>query len=498
MKNIVELNQENLELIPSSVLVPSYNRDAVKTSIVHIGVGNFHRSHQAFYTDELMNKYGVLDYGICGIGLLDYDRKIYNILKDQDGLYTLLVKGHDGSYVARIIASIVEYIFAPENPIAVIEKMAHPDIKIISMTITEGGYNLNKATGKFDYSNPVIVEDMKNPNSPKTVFGYLSQALKLRMLRNIGGCTIQSCDNIQENGKVIKNALLSYVEKAEPQLATWIEANVSFPNSMVDRITPVTVIEDSELLNNEFLIDDQWPVVCEPFIQWVVEDNFINGRPKWEKAGVQFVENVIPFEQMKLRLLNAGHSILGFLGAIQGYETIDEAANDEEIIAFLKNFMDIEVSPTLGDLGELNLESYKESLFMRFKNNHIKDLISRICYESSSKVPIFLLSTLKDQLNTGGQISHLAFVIATWCRYNDGVDKNGKTYSIEDDMSNILIRAAAYSHQDPVRFIEIEKIFGDLSKNERFKEEFIKSLKMIREKSLQECLQLMNEKVNVL
>ena len=232
MKSTVALNQENLGSLPPNVKIPSYNRDEVKTTIVHIGVGNFHRSHEAFYTNELMEKYGVLDCGICGVGLLDYDRRIYNILKDQDGLYTLITKELDGSLEATVIGSIVEYIFAPENPIAVIEKMAHPDIKIISLTITEGGYNLNEGTGKFDFSNPVIVEDMKNPMSPKTVFGYLAQALKLRMKRNIGGYTIQSCDNIQGNGDVAKKSLLNYIEKAEPELLPWIEENVSFPKDV--------------------------------------------------------------------------------------------------------------------------------------------------------------------------------------------------------------------------------------------------------------------------
>ncbi|MGI9526761.1 MAG: mannitol dehydrogenase family protein [Weeksellaceae bacterium] len=496
MKSTITLNQENLKNLPANVKVPTYNRDNVKTSIVHIGVGNFHRSHQAFYTNKLMNEHGELDSGICGIGLLDYDRRIYNILKDQDGLYTLMIKELDGSLKAEVIGSIVEFIFAPEEPRAAIEKMAHPDIKIISLTITEGGYNLNEATGKFDFSNPVIVEDMKNPMSPKTVFGYLAQALKLRKQRGLSGVTIQSCDNIQGNGNVAKKSLLNYVEKAEPELLPWIEENVSFPNAMVDRITPVTVAEDIEKLNQEFHVDDQWPVVCEPFIQWVVEDKFVNGRPAWEKVGVQYVENVVPYENMKLRLLNAGHSVLGMLGAIHGYNTIDEAARDEDFKKFLRDFMDLEASPTLGDLGGIDLEKYKDSLIARFQNVYIKDLISRICLESSAKIPIFLLPTIKYQLKNDGNFERGAFVVAAWCRYNDGEDENGNTYKIEDAMSNELIRAAALSHQDPIKFLDIEPVFGDLKENKKFVDAYTKYLEMIRNNSIKSCVQELNSKLN--
>ena len=495
MKTTIALKQENLGQLPFNVKVPSYNRDKETTSIVHIGVGNFHRSHEAFYTNELMERYGVLDCGICGVGLLDYDRRIYNILKAQDGLYTLMIKELDGSVSARIIGSLVEFLYAPENPIAVIEKMASPDIKIISLTITEGGYNINEATGKFDFSNPVIVEDMKNPMSPKTVFGYLAQALKLRMHRGISGCTIQSCDNIQGNGDVAKKAVLNYVEKAEPALLPWIKENVTFPNAMVDRITPVTVAEDIQKVHDQFMIEDQWPVVCEPFIQWVIEDDFANGRPEWEKVGAQFVKNVVPYENMKLRLLNAGHTVLGMLGALHGYNTIDEAARDTDFSVFLKSFMDNEVSPILGDLGGIDLESYKKSLFSRFQNVYMKDLVARICLESSAKVPIFLLPTIKAQLQGDGNIERAAFVVAAWCKYNDGVDENGKTYVIEDAMSNELIRAAALSHQEPIKFLEIETIFGDMINDKTFVDAFLTSLEMLRNRKVKDCVIELNSKL---
>jgi mannitol 2-dehydrogenase len=495
MTNLIPLNQENLGILPAKIKTPSYARDKVKTSIVHIGVGNFHRSHEAYYTDELMAQSGILDCGICGIGLLDYDRRMEKVLQEQDGLYTLVTKEMDGSLSPRVIGSIVEYIFAPEDPTAAIEKMANPDIKIISLTITEGGYNINEA-GEFDFSNPAVVEDMQNPLAPKTVFGYLAQALKRRMQRGSGGLTIQSCDNVQGNGDTAKKSLLAYVEKVEPELFSWIEENVSFPNAMVDRITPVTVAADIENLQEQFLVDDQWPVVCEPFIQWVIEDDFIAGRPAWEKVGAQFVENVVPYENMKLRLLNAGHSVLGILGALHGYQTIDEAARDQDFKVFLRSFMDQEATPTLGNLGDINLEKYKDSLLERFQNITIKDLVSRICLESSAKLPIFLLPTIRAQLQGGGEFARAAFVVAAWCKYNDGVDENGHTYVIEDALRDELTRAAALSHQNPIRFLEIEPVFGDLAKNQPFVDAFLSSLEMLRSKKVKACVKEMNTNLN--
>ena len=492
MKNSIGLNQENMDAISSRVEKPTYDRDSITASIVHIGVGNFHRSHQAFYAHELMQNHGILDCGICGVGLMDFDQKIYNVLKDQDGLYTLMIKELDGTFTAKVIGSIVDFLFGPENPSAVIEKIAHPDIKIISLTITEGGYNLNEGTGKFDFSNPLIQQDLENPDAPKTVFGYITQALKLRKNRGERGLTIQSCDNIQENGKVAKKALTEFIKEAEPELVDWVQENVSFPNAMVDRITPVTVAEDIETLKEEFQIEDKWPVVCEPFNQWVVEDHFVSGRPAWEKVGVQFVEDVLPFENMKLRLLNAGHSCLGILGALHGYNTIDQAATDKDFSKFLRDFMDIEVTPTLGSLNGMDLDAYKKTLLDRFQNVYIKDLISRICLESSAKIPIFLLSTLRDQLKGNQNIDRITLVIAAWCKYNDGVDENNNPYEIKDVMKDTLIKAAALSHKNPIAFLEIEAVFGDLVHNEVFVNAFKNALDKVRNKSIKDCIQEIN------
>ncbi|MEO9510960.1 MAG: mannitol dehydrogenase family protein [Flavobacteriaceae bacterium] len=487
MRNPIFLNQENLSSIAGQVSCPSYERSKVKTGIIHVGIGGFHRAHEAFYTDELLEE-GYHDWGICGVALLPFDDKIYQVLKNQDGLYTVIIKELDGTLSIKVIGSIVEYLFAPENPQRVIEKMAHPDTKIISLTITEGGYNYDEATGEFIFENPNIQHDLKTPSSPKTIFGYLTQSFKLRKEKGTAGCTVQSCDNIQGNGHITKKMVLSYIGLAEPDLVEWVESNVAFPNSMVDRITPVTIQKDIELLLRETGIKDEWPVVCEPFRQWVIEDNFSSGRPMWEKVGAQFVEDVAPYEQMKLSLLNAGHTVLGILGALVGYDTIDAVVNDAEIVSFLKTFMDMEATPSLGTLEGINLKEYKDSLIERFGNRNIKDQVSRICSESSAKIPKFLLPTVKHQLSHEGNFFHSAFVIAAWAIYSLGYDENGNAIEIKDAMKVVLYGKAQQAKKDPTIFLGIDTIFGSLSKSKGFTLAYVRAYDAIKEKGVKKAM----------
>lgn len=482
------LNEENLPSIAGKVSCPSYDRSDIKTGIVHVGVGGFHRAHQAFYTDELLEEGKSNDWGICGVALLPFDDKIYKVLKKQDGLYTLIVKELDGSLSIRVIGSLVEYLFAPENPQAVIKKMANPGTKIISLTITEGGYNYDEATGEFIFDTPNIQHDLANPNTPKTIFGYLAQAFKLRKEQGTQGCTVQSCDNIQGNGHITEKMVLSYIGKAEPDLVEWVRNNVSFPNSMVDRITPVTVQKDIELLLRETGIKDEWPVVCEPFRQWVIEDDFCSGRPAWEKMAAQFVDDVAPYEQMKLSLLNAGHSVLGILGALVGYSTIDEVVSDQEISSFLTAFMDKEATPSLGILEGINLKEYKISLIERFGNQNIKDQVSRICSESSAKIPKFLLPTVKYQLDNNENFSRSAFVIAAWAIYSLGKDENGSQLEIMDAMETLLYKKAKEAQENPIVFLGIEAVFGNLRDSKKFVSTYLKAYKTIKEKGVKKAI----------
>ncbi|AXO79192.1 mannitol dehydrogenase family protein [Olleya aquimaris] len=491
MENL-KLNTKNLSAIGERIAIPKYSRSDIKTGIVHVGIGGFHRAHEAFYTDQLLQGEAVKDWGICGVALLDFDTKIYTTLKEQDGLYTLIVKELDGTHTKRVIGAITEYLFAPENPTTVIEKMASPEVKIITLTITEGGYNYNEATKTFDFTNPLIIHDLEHPNAPKTIFGYLTQALKLRQEQGLKGITIQSCDNIQGNGHMTQNMLLSYVSKAEPSLIDWINKNVSFPNAMVDRITPVTTAEDITHLKETSGIDDTWPVVCEPFKQWVIEDNFIAGRPAWEKVGAQFVEDVVPYEKMKLSLLNAGHSVLGILGALMGYNTIDEAVNNPNIRAFLKHYMDEEVTPTLGDLEGVDLEAYKKSLLERFGNINIKDQIDRICSETSAKYPIFILPTIQSQLENKGDIGLAAFVTAAWAIYSLGTNENGDALIIKDALKQELNEKAKEAKQNPIAFLELGSVFGTLKQNPVFTEVFVNAYEDITNKNIEDNLKSIN------
>ena len=464
-----KLNQENLSKIADRISIPAYDRSVIKTGIVHVGVGGFHRAHQALYTDQLLHDSSIIDWGICGVALLPHDKKIYDILKNRDGLYTLMVKEFDGSLSKRVVGSITDLLFAPENPKSVIDKMASPDIKIITLTITEGGYNYSEALEAFDAQNPDILYDIDHPESPKTIFGYLTQALKLRQSQGVDGCTIQSCDNIQSNGDMTKAMLLSYVKLAEPGLVSWINKNVSFPNSMVDRITPATAAEDIEMLKTESGVEDAWPVVCEPFKQWIIEDEFVNGRPLWDIVGARFVKDVEPFEKMKLRLLNAGHTVLGILGALVGYETIDEAVNDVNIREFLKNYLHLEVKPTLKDLENVDLDAYIKSLIQRFGNVSIKDQIDRICSESSAKFPIFVLPTVKSNLEIAKSTELAAFVVAAWAIYSLGKDEQGNNLVVKDALATTLHEYAIQAAQEqPKHFLEIESVFGNLKASEAF------------------------------
>ena len=494
MKNY-KLNNTNLSAISERVSTPQYDRSKVKTGIVHVGIGGFHRAHEAFYTDELLHDPTVTQWGICGIALLDFDTKIYNTLKEQDGLYTLIVKELDGTLTERVIGSIVECLYAPENPLKVIEKMANPEVKIISLTITEGGYNYDEAIGAFNFKNPLIQQDLENPQAPKTIFGYLAQALKLRKERGLQGCTIQSCDNIQGNGHFAKKMLLSYVQVAEPELVSWIEENVSFPNAMVDRITPATSPLDIEILKETSGVDDAWPVVCEPFKQWVIEDDFIAGRPAWETVGAQFVEDVVPYEKMKLSLLNAGHSVLGILGALYGYSTIDEAASNADISSFLRIYMGNEVTPTLGDLEGVNLKNYKFSLIQRFGNTYIKDQIDRICSQSSAKLPIFVLPTIYSQLERKGAIDHAAFIIAAFAVYSVGVNEFGTQLIIKDVMETVLNEKAIASRNNPEAFLEIESIFGKLKNDTTFVHAYLSAYQNIVQNGIEKSVKDINSNV---
>ncbi|MEL7530661.1 MAG: mannitol dehydrogenase family protein [Bacteroidota bacterium] len=463
MKPLFPLGQEQLQQLIPQIDFPRYDRSQLTAGIVHIGVGGFHRSHQAYYTHLLMEQGEGTNWGICGVGLRAGDRKIKEILEQQDYLYTLIVRHPDGRVQNQVIGSIIDFLLSEEGEASIIDKLADPAIKIVSLTITEGGYNFDPTSGEFDFENPDIQHDLVNPQQPRTVFGFLCAGLKKRMQAGIAPFTVQSCDNLQHNGEVAKKMLLAFAQRLEPALAQWIEAKVAFPNAMVDRITPVTTPADIEYLEEEAGLTDKWPVTCEPFCQWVIEDNFSDIRPAWERVGAQFVPDVSPYEKMKIRLLNAGHSVLGLLGSLYGYDTIDACMQDPLFRQFLRGFMDKEATPVLDPVDGIDLTSYKDSLLERFANPNIKDKLARICLESSAKLPKFLIPTIQENLARGGSIEYATLVIAAWCFYSDkGTDKAGKPLEIIDAMKSSLHEAAAKTKHDKGAFLKLKTIFGDL------------------------------------
>ncbi|MFC5951616.1 mannitol dehydrogenase family protein [Pseudonocardia lutea] len=458
------------------VEVPRYDRSAVTVGIVHFGVGGFHRAHQAMYVDSLMNEGEALDWGICGVGVLPGDRRMQEVLTEQEGLYTLVVKQPDGSLAPRVIGSIVEYLFAPDSPEAVVEKMAAESTRIVSLTITEGGYNIDQVTGEFAEDTPEIRADLQPGAVPATVFGLVTEALARRRERGLPAFTIMSCDNIQGNGDTAARTFAAFARLKDPELATWIEQNVGFPNSMVDRITPATSAEDTTRLADEFGLTDGWPVVCEPFTQWVLEDHFSSGRPPFEDVGVQLVEDVVPYELMKLRLLNASHQALGYFGFLSGHRFVHEVAGDPLFARFLRDYMDREGTPTLSEVPGVDLDAYKTTLIERFANPGVADTLTRINFGSSDRISLWVLPVIRHQLEHGGEMERATAVVASWARYAEGVDEKGDPIDVQDRLADTLVPLARAQREQPDAFIRNTAVFGDLADDERFREAYLWAL----------------------
>jgi mannitol 2-dehydrogenase len=358
---VTALASKNLPAI-TDVAVPSYDRAKASVGILHFGFGNFHRSHEAMYVDQLMESGQGLDWGICGVGILPQDAAMRDVMHAQDCLFTLVIRHPDGSLEPRVVGSVLEYLFGPDNPEAVYARLMDPAIRIVSLTVTEGGYLKNAATGEFDALDAAVLHDLADPLQPQTAFAYIVEALRRRRAAGLAPFTVLSCDNLQGNGDIARRTITAFAHLVDPALGDWIDTSVSFPNCMVDRITPGTTDADREAVASEFGIEDQWPVPAEPFTQWIVEDHFTGGRPPLEQVGVQFVEDVKPYELMKLRLLNASHQAIAYLGAPLGYVLVDEVLRDDLIRGYLEQYMASEAAPTLGDLPGIDLGGYMATL----------------------------------------------------------------------------------------------------------------------------------------
>ncbi|GAB3275358.1 mannitol dehydrogenase family protein [Sinomonas notoginsengisoli] len=475
------LNNGTLGAFEPPLALPSYDRSRLSVGIVHFGVGGFHRAHQAMYLDRLMNQGLAQDWAICGVGVLPGDSRMKQVMDAQDSLYTLVLKHPDGRRDARVIGSIAEYLYAPDDPQAVIERMASEQVRIVSLTVTEGGYNFHHTTGDFDAQNPDVVHDLAEPDQPRTVFGLITEALSRRRARGLEPFTVMSCDNIQGNGDVARKMFAAFAALRDQELGRWVESCVAFPNSMVDRITPVTTDEDKASIAEQFGVIDQWPVVCEPFEQWVLEDTFPLGRPPLEKAGVQLVADVEPYELIKLRLLNASHQGQCYFGYLAGYRYAHEVCQDERYARFLLAYMDNEATPTLKPVPGIDLDAYKHQLIERFSNEHVRDTLARLCAESSDRIPKWLLPVIRENLASGGEISRSAAIVASWARYAEGFDEAEKPITVVDRFSERLQRAAQRHDQDRLAFIADRELFGDLIDHPRFVEAYTKALDSLHE-----------------
>ncbi len=476
----IKLNEASLSRLPENVPIPKYDRHQITNGIVHIGVGGFHRSHQAVYMDDYFHQHPGSEWGICGVGLLDYDydRRIRDALGSQDCLYTLVEQSPQRDR-PRVIGSITRYLFAPDNRQAVIEAMATPACRIVTLTTTESGYYYIEGSGEFDANHPTIQHDLQHPDQPIGTYGFLTAALEKRRKLGLAPFTVLSCDNLQGNGNMVRKMLTTFAQMRDPALATWITQQVTFPNCMVDRITPLTTPADI-LMVAEFGIDDAFPVVAEPYIQWVIEDNFCAGRPDWESVGVQMTNDVHPYEMMKIRLLNASHMLIGYLGSVSGYTYVYEVMADPLFLQAVTNLMD-EVTPTLQPVPGIDLANYKKTLIERFSNPKIRDQLPRLCLNGSAKIPKFVLGSLRDKLQVGGAINYLSLTIAAWCRYLNGYDDQNHPIPIDDPLASILTQQAHLGKTDPRPLLNIFEIFGDLVQSPYFIETVADKLSSLHE-----------------
>ena len=479
--------------LPGDVEVPGYDRSTMAPGIVHIGVGNFHRAHQALVVDRLARLGKAHEWGIRGLALLPGDESLARAMQTQDGLYTLIEKHADGTWDYRIIGSLLDVTFAPDSADAAIEVLTDPRIRIVSLTITEGGYNFDRLTGEFMLDAPAVARDLEPNAPPTTVFGMVYAALVERCNEGIEPFTVLSCDNIQHNGDVARAMFTAFARAKDAQFADWMETHVAFPNSMVDRITPVTTEQDEELVFEHLGVRDECPVLCEPFFQWVVEDHFPTGRPEWELAGVQVTEDVSPYEKMKLRLLNASHQGLAYFAHLMGYHYVHDAAQDPLIATFLRRYMDQEATPTLDELPGVDLDSYKTELIERFANPEVKDTVARLAAESSDRIPKWLLPVVRERLESGGDVTYSAAIVASWARYAEGIDEQGDPIDVVDPLKHELIPIAIRQRENPRAFIENRELFGGLVDDPRFVEPYSRTLERLHRDGARQTLRWLLE-----
>jgi mannitol 2-dehydrogenase len=473
----IALAETTLAEISRRAAVPRYDRSALTAGIVHIGVGNFHRAHQAVYLDDLFNLGEGHDWALVGAGVRPADAGMREKLKAQDWLTTVVEQEADLS-TARVTGAMIDYV--PVGDVdALLARLADPATRIVSLTITEGGYYIDPATQKFDPGHPDIVADARNTGAPKTAFGLILAGLQRRRDAGIEPFTVMSCDNIPGNGHVTSNAVAGLAELVDPALAAWVREAVAFPNSMVDRITPATSDRERQLLAENFGIADGWPVFCEAFRQWVLEDHFPAGRPALEKVGVQFVADVAPFELMKIRILNGGHAAIAYPAGLMDIHFVHEAMAEPLVRGFLEKVEREEIIPVVPPVPDTSLDDYYRLIDRRFSNPKIGDTVSRLCLDGSNRQPKFILPSIADRLRAGQGVTGLALVSALWCRYCYGETDSGKPIPPNDPSWDRLVAQAKLARENPEAWLAMQDIYGDLAGNPVFTAAFAAALKAL-------------------
>ena len=467
--SLLDLNNKNLPKF--NITKPQYDRSKLTPGIVHIGVGNFHRAHFSWYLHRLMQKNKNLDWGIIGSGVLDYDHQMQQKLKKQDFLTTLIELDPDGNKNCEIVGPMIDYVPVEKKNLSLINAMSDSRIRIVSLTVTEGGYFLDGESGELDFINPDIVNDINNPNSPTTVFGAIVNALNIRKNNGYGPITCLSCDNLIKNGDKLKQAVIGIAKNTNKDLSDWILENCTFPNSMVDCIVPSTGKRELELVK-KIGINDSVPVVHENFRQWVVEDKFCAGRPNWEDEGVQFSSKVHQYEEQKIRILNAGHQIIANAAELLSIDTIDKAMKHEGIYSFLKKVMMEEIIPHINPLPDLSPEKYFELIINRFLNPEIKDTTRRVAFDGSSRHSIFLVPSINDSIKNNMPLKGLALVQALWAKMCQGVREDNSMIEKNDPIWETLNAYAIEAKKNPIKWLDLKEVYGNLNHDQSFKELF--------------------------
>ena len=471
---MTKLSLATLGSINSKVAVPKYKQSDLKAGILHFGVGNFHRAHMAVYLDDLFNLGLDHDWALVGAGVMPSDETTRHKLAAQNFLTTVVEQDNDLS-TAHITSPLLDFIPPADKP-AMISKLCDPNIRIVSLTITEGGYFIDPATGKFNPTHPAIAKDAANPSDPSTVFGFIVAGLAKRRAAGVPPYTVMSCDNVPHNGIVTRNAVVGLAQLQDASLADWINKNVAFPNGMVDRITPATGDRERKICADMFGVEDVWPVFCEEFRQWVLEDTFTMGRPALEKVGVTFVKDVTPYEHMKIRILNGGHAVIGYAAGLLDVHFVHEAMEHPLVHGFLRKIASDEIIPCIPPVPDTDLSNYYKLIERRFANPKIGDTVRRLCLDGSNRQPKFIVPSIADRLKVGKSIKGLALESALWCRYCFGTTDSGAVTESNDPNWDHLQATSRAAKVQPDVWLAMAEIYGETGNSPILRQEFTTAL----------------------